>query len=327
MKQFSLPLLVLAIAAFSVGPALAKGGHHSGGHHSGGAHHSSGHAHSSGSHAHKSNSGHAAHAAKAPKPNHAMKSQPKAAKSQPKAANSQPKAANSQPKAANSQPKTAKAQPKVTNTQPKTAKTQPKVTNTQPKTTKPLLNTQQQAKMANVRHHVSKTASSARNGTTIHAQPKNSSTTSVTPATRTTTTTPRTTHATTVSHRGSYHHRGYGRRHYSRNRRNYARTGRPSFTAGPDQAVGANSGPQTVAPWATRIRAGSSRQMAGGLQFQVTNNSNPALFRAPPSVSPTGTLSFTPAPGQTGTATVTLVLRSGTATSMPRTFHITVGPA
>ena len=304
MKQFSLPLLVLAIAAFSAGPALAKGGHHSGGHHSGGAHHSSGHAHSSGSHAHKSNSGHAAQAAKAPKPNHAMKSQPKAA---------------------NSQPKAAKAQPKVTNTQPKTAKTQPKVTNTQPKTTKPLLNAQQQAKMANVRDHVSKTASSAHSGTTIHAQQKNSSTTSVTPATRTTNA-PRTAHATTVSHRGSYHHRGYGRRHYSRNRRNYARTGRPSFTAGPDQAVGANSGPQTVAPWATRIRAGSSRQMAGGLQFQVTNNSNPALFRAPPSVSPTGTLSFNPAPGQTGTATVTLVLRSGTATSAPRTFHITVGP-
>jgi hypothetical protein len=309
MKRLSIVMIVMAIAALSAGPALAKGGHHSGGHHSGGhAHHSSGHAHASSS-AHKGKTGRPA--AKAPKASHAMKSQPKAANSHAKTTGSQPMAANSHAKTATSHAKTANSQPKTANSPTKTVPSQP--------------NVQQHAKTATTTHHVSKTASAVHSGANAHVKANKSAT--ATPSTTSARTTPRATHTTTVSHRGSYYHRGYGRRNYHRNRRNYARNGRPSFTAGPDQAVGANSGPQMVAPWATRIRGGSSRQMVGGLQFQVTNNSNPAIFRTPPSVSPTGTLSYTPAPGQAGTATVTLVLRSGNATSVPRTFHITIGPA
>jgi hypothetical protein len=130
--------------------------------------------------------------------------------------------------------------------------------------------------------------------------------------------------------RGGY---SYGRRNYYRhlthrrhNRRGYA-YGRPSFMRGPDQVVAANSGPQVVNPWATRITPGLGQRTGGGLRFQVTRDSNPRLFRTPPTISPTGTLAFCPAARQTGAATITVVLRSGGHASTPQTFHITVRPA
>jgi hypothetical protein len=105
----------------------------------------------------------------------------------------------------------------------------------------------------------------------------------------------------------------------------------PSFTAGPNQTVNEDAGPQTVSPWATGISAGPPNESGQALTFQVTGNSNPGLFSAGPAVSASGVLSYTPASGATGTATITLVLHDdgGTAdggvdTSAAQTFTITV---
>ena len=129
----------------------------------------------------------------------------------------------------------------------------------------------------------------------------------------------------TGARHGYYSQRG--RRH---NSRRPISTGAPSFVKGPDQVISLNAGPQTVSPWATRISAGRSNASLANLVFQVTGDTRPGLFRTVPSVSPSGTLSYAPAPGQTGTATITLVLRNnspgqgGRNTSRPRSFNITV---
>ena len=67
------------------------------------------------------------------------------------------------------------------------------------------------------------------------------------------------------------------------------------------------------------------------LTFNITGNTNPALFSAGPAVAANGTLSFTPAPNANGSATITLTLQDngGTAnggqdTSAPQTFTITL---
>ena len=60
----------------------------------------------------------------------------------------------------------------------------------------------------------------------------------------------------------------------------------------------------------------------------MTNNTNPALFSAKPSIAANGTLRFTPAANASGSADITAVLRDsgGTArggvnTSEPRDLH------
>lgn len=139
--------------------------------------------------------------------------------------------------------------------------------------------------------------------------------------------TPRVSHATVLSTNRRGYHRGYGQRHYHRSahyRRGNARNGRAAFIVGPDQVVAMNSGPQVVAPWAAVVSSGTSQQGGQALHFQVTSDSNPTLFSQAPAVSPAGALSFTPASGQSGTATLTLVLRSSAGSSAPQTFHITV---
>ncbi|HEY0510734.1 MAG TPA: IPTL-CTERM sorting domain-containing protein [Thermoanaerobaculia bacterium] len=105
----------------------------------------------------------------------------------------------------------------------------------------------------------------------------------------------------------------------------------PSFTKGADQTVLENAGPQTVSPWATAISPGPADESGQTVTFQVTGNTNAALFSAGPAVSPTGVLTFTPATNQFGTATITLNLKDsgGTAnggidTSVPQTFVINV---
>jgi CSLREA domain-containing protein len=104
----------------------------------------------------------------------------------------------------------------------------------------------------------------------------------------------------------------------------------PSFTKGADQTVLEDAGAQTVANFATGISAGPNE---GGqtVQFNVTNNSNPGLFSAGPVVSPSGTLTYTPAANANGSAAITIVLQDngGTAnggvdTSAPQTFNINV---
>jgi uncharacterized delta-60 repeat protein len=101
----------------------------------------------------------------------------------------------------------------------------------------------------------------------------------------------------------------------------------PSFTAGPDQFVDAGSGPQAVVAWAKNISRGpfeGSQQRT----FEVTVD-DPSLFSVGPTISADGTLSYTPAAGKSGTATVTVVLKDdgGTAgggvdASPPQTFKI-----
>ena len=107
----------------------------------------------------------------------------------------------------------------------------------------------------------------------------------------------------------------------------------PSFTRGGDQTVNEDAGPQSVPGWAGSLQPGpTADEFTQNLTFQVTANSNPALFAAGPAVNgTTGELIYTPAANAHGQATLTLRLRDdgGTAdggqdTSATQTFTITV---
>jgi uncharacterized delta-60 repeat protein len=108
----------------------------------------------------------------------------------------------------------------------------------------------------------------------------------------------------------------------------------PSFVKGADQTIVEGAGPQTVAGWATSISAGPPNESNQTLNFLVNTNNN-ALFSVAPAIDPTtGTLTYTPAPGVLGSATVTVQLHDngGTAnggvdTSAPQTFTITINDA
>jgi hypothetical protein len=107
----------------------------------------------------------------------------------------------------------------------------------------------------------------------------------------------------------------------------------PSFTKGADQTVNNNAGAQSVANWATNISVGPSDESSQTLAFQVTGNTNPALFTAGPAISSAGTLTYTPSASAGGTATITVVLKDnggttngGVDTSASQTFTITVTP-
>jgi CSLREA domain-containing protein len=104
----------------------------------------------------------------------------------------------------------------------------------------------------------------------------------------------------------------------------------PSFTKGGNQTVNEDAGAQTVNNWATSISAGPN-ESGQALTFQVTGNTNAALFSAGPAISSTGTLTYTPAVNANGSATITINLKDdgGTAnggvdTSASQTFTITV---
>jgi hypothetical protein len=106
----------------------------------------------------------------------------------------------------------------------------------------------------------------------------------------------------------------------------------PSFTKGPDITVAEDSGTYSQANWATSISPGPSYESGQTLTFQVSNNNN-SLFSQQPQISPSGTLTFQPAPNANGSATVTVVLKDdggtlggGQDTSAPQTFTITVTP-
>ena len=110
----------------------------------------------------------------------------------------------------------------------------------------------------------------------------------------------------------------------------------PRFHDGGDESVKPNSGRREISRWATGISPGADNESDQVLTFEVTND-NPQLFTADGQPTVTreeetrGTLTFEPAPEQTGSATVTVVLKDngGTAnggrdTSDPHTFKITV---
>lgn len=90
----------------------------------------------------------------------------------------------------------------------------------------------------------------------------------------------------------------------------------PAFTAGGHFWLPPGSGAQTVTEWATGISAGPSDESSQTLAFTVTTD-NDALFSVLPAVSPAGTLTFTPAPGQTGAANVTVTLTDSGSSTAP----------
>ncbi len=103
----------------------------------------------------------------------------------------------------------------------------------------------------------------------------------------------------------------------------------PTFVAGSSQTVNEDAGPQTVSGWATAISAGPADEAGQTLTFNVTGNSNPLLFSVAPAISPTGVLTYTPAPNAFGSATITVTLSDnggGLNTSAPQTFTINVNP-
>jgi len=104
----------------------------------------------------------------------------------------------------------------------------------------------------------------------------------------------------------------------------------PSFTKGADQTVLEDAGAQTVNPWATAISAGPN-EGTQNVTFQITGNTNPALFSAAPSVSSLGVLTYTPALNANGAATITLhaaddggTAGGGVNVSAAQTFVISV---
>jgi hypothetical protein len=105
----------------------------------------------------------------------------------------------------------------------------------------------------------------------------------------------------------------------------------PSFTKGSDQTLLEDAGAQIVANWATNLSTGPADEGTQTLAFEVTSNTNPTLFSSGPTISSTGTLTYTPAPNANGIATITIVLKDngGTAnggvdTSSAQTFVISI---
>ena len=104
----------------------------------------------------------------------------------------------------------------------------------------------------------------------------------------------------------------------------------PTFTKGADESVSENAAAQTVTNWIIAKSAGPANESAQTLDFIVSNNNN-ALFSAQPAVSPTGTLTYTPATNANGSATVTIQIHDsggtgggGVNTSVAQTFTINV---
>ncbi len=101
-----------------------------------------------------------------------------------------------------------------------------------------------------------------------------------------------------------------------------------AIPTGPVAADPAN-GPRTVTNFATGIAAGPADEGGQTLTFLVSTPST-GLFTTLPTIDPTtGTLTFTPAAGANGTATVTVRLQdngSPVGTSAAQTFTIVVGP-
>ena len=106
----------------------------------------------------------------------------------------------------------------------------------------------------------------------------------------------------------------------------------PSFVAGADQTVLEDAGPQIVSGWATAVSPGPANESGQTVSFDLSTT-NPGLFAAAPAVSPTGTLTYTPAANANGSANVTVTAHDdgGTAdggvdTSASQSFTIDVTP-
>jgi hypothetical protein len=105
----------------------------------------------------------------------------------------------------------------------------------------------------------------------------------------------------------------------------------PSFTKGSDFSLPSNSPGQSIANWATGISPGPANESGQNVTFNITGNTNSALFAVPPTIASNGTLTFTPQAGSSGSATITVVAQDnggttdgGVDTSAPQTFVVTI---
>lgn len=105
----------------------------------------------------------------------------------------------------------------------------------------------------------------------------------------------------------------------------------PSFTIGISPVVNEDTGAQSLVNWASNISPGPDDEAGQGVSFLITGNTNPGLFAVAPSVTSTGTLSYTPAADAFGTSTITLLieddggtLNGGVNQSAAQSFTITV---
>ena len=105
----------------------------------------------------------------------------------------------------------------------------------------------------------------------------------------------------------------------------------PSFTTIGDQSVNQNSGLTSVPGFAS-FNPGPTDEAGQTATFDLTNDDN-TLFSSQPSVSPDGTLTFTPETDTNGSAVVTIsvqddggIANGGDDTSSDQTFTITVNP-
>jgi subtilisin family serine protease len=107
----------------------------------------------------------------------------------------------------------------------------------------------------------------------------------------------------------------------------------PSFKLGPDQFVARGAGPQTVPGWASEIQAGPPDESGQAVRFQLNAvGGDPSVFEVPPSITPDGTLRYTPIPSATGVVRLRVVLADnagiedgGVARSTFRFFSIAIG--
>lgn len=104
----------------------------------------------------------------------------------------------------------------------------------------------------------------------------------------------------------------------------------PNLVAENPPASAEGAGPQTVSNWAS-IDAGAEDEASQQVTVAVSSLSNPDLFSVTPAVDSAGNLTYTAAPGGTGTSTFTVIAsdNGGTANggadaSIPQVFEITV---
>lgn len=107
-----------------------------------------------------------------------------------------------------------------------------------------------------------------------------------------------------------------------------------TITVNPAAEVPSVTSAQSVNNWATAISTGPPNESDQTVNFQVTGNTNTALFAKLPAITSSGTLTYTSAANAQGSATITIVLKdnggtafSGQDTSVPQTFNITVNAA
>jgi uncharacterized repeat protein (TIGR01451 family)/gliding motility-associated-like protein len=104
----------------------------------------------------------------------------------------------------------------------------------------------------------------------------------------------------------------------------------PSFRNSGSQTACGNGTLQPISNWATSISAGPVNESGQKVQFTVTNSNN-ALFSIQPAIDASGTLTYIPESGKSGTATVSVLLtddggtlNGGINVSAVQTFIITV---